>query len=784
MKIVGKSSLFISCFLFFAVYVQAGLVKIIPEPAELKEGKGNFTWTASSKVVIGSGLDSSRQLINEFLTELRLQTGFKLAIAELEGTAGSTGVKHPVEDMRGGGMEFLFNRDLFTPYRRESYTIDVTTKGIRIIASDAAGMFYAIGSMRQAMTPKGLPVFSIRDYPAYSYRGMHLDVSRHFFNAAFVKRYIDLMARYKINTFHWHLTDSHGWRLEIKKYPKLTSVGAWRAPRDGIPMTIAEPTQPGEAATYGGSYTQEEVKEIIAYANARFVTIIPEIEMPGHCTAALVAYPEYCTQNAAVPLLMPTGYGGDLMHNFCVGNDSSFLFIENILQEVIDLFPSGYIHIGGDEVRGDPWLRCPRCQRLMQEKGFTTSRQLQAYFTSRIDSFVVSKGRKTMGWDEILEAGNLSKDATVVSWRGNEGGIEGAQKGHQVIMAPYRYVYLDFYQSAPELEPEITYAGLYLDSVYAFDPRPSILTPDQASNILGAQACLWTENVESPARAEYMLFPRMLALAEDVWTPRGRKDYRRFIDKLEHEFYYLASQKVNYAKSLYNPGFSPEYSHDKGNLSVTITDQLAGKYPVRYTLDGTAPSASSPVYLKPLTIDKTTTITAGIFGPQGQLLGKTFAQSFTFNKATAKGVSIESMNQDPGPVRHIADGIFGTIEPYDRRWLNYDDSIVTIRVDLGKPMVIDSVRFRCLEDQVGLAYLPGSYTLSVSSDGTNFRDIYTGSNAIVPQQPLRHVERYVIPVKGDEARFVRLRLVRAASLPAMPVSTAKPLLFIDEIEVY
>jgi hexosaminidase len=747
-------------------------ISIIPEPVEVTTAEGLFLMNQQPGLSINPNADSCRQTINIFLEYLSdyYHPGLKT-------TLNSSSAKT-------NGIVFSINKKLFDPYRAEAYDIEVKATGITVQATDAAGMFYALESLKQVLEKTGIRAMHIRDFPQYAYRGMHLDVSRHFFPADFIKKYIDLLAAYKINTFHWHLTDSHGWRLEIKKYPRLTSVGAWRAPRDNVPMTIALPTQPGEPATYGGFYTQAQVREIIAYAKSKFITIIPEIEMPGHCTAALVAYPEYSTQNSTVPLLMPTGYAGDLLHNFCVGNDSTFHFLNDILDEVMDLFPGEYIHIGGDEVRGDPWLRCPRCSSLMRRKGYTTAKQLQAYFTERIDSFVNSRGRKSIGWDEILEAGNLSENAAVISWRGVQGGIEGAKKGHKVVMAPFRYAYFDFYQSDPALEPDITYAGLYLDSVYAFDPTPPVLSESQAANILGAQACLWTENIATTDRVEYMLLPRMIAFAEAIWTAPQRKNYRHFITKLESHLAGLRKQHVNFSTSLYNTGFIPVYDSVSGFINLGITNQVAGLYAVRYADNNQLPGASSPQYTRPLVIRGTQKITAGLFDDHGRLLGKLNSQQFSFHKAIGKPVTFKvtkTIEQPQRVTRALADGIFGTIEPYDGRWQFFTDSVVTIDIDLKKTVSIDSVRFRCLEETVGSAFVPGRYTLSTSADGGIYKQIQAKETGKVPAEDLRHITCFAIDTRGESTRFIRLTLERSNSLPR---SAIQPLLFIDEIEVF
>ncbi|MEO6722673.1 MAG: family 20 glycosylhydrolase, partial [Ferruginibacter sp.] len=605
-----------------------------------------------------------------------------------------------------------------------------------------------------------------------------LDVSRHFFSTTFIKRYLDILAMYKINTFHWHFTDSHGWRLEIKQYQKLTSVGAWRADRSGIPMTIAPVTQPNEPATYGGFYTQEEVREIIQYATDRSITIIPEIEVPGHCTAALVAYPEFNDLDNSVPLLMPCGYPGDLKHNFCVSYDSAYIFIENILKEVMALFPSAYIHIGGDEVRGDPWLGCSRCRLLMKEKGFTTAKQLQAYFTKRIDSFVESNGKHIIGWDEIL-ADQVSPKSIGMAWHGPETAVEDIRKGYDVVMTPFHYTYFDFYQSDPQLEPDISYAALSLDTVYAFNPTPGALSPQQTSHILGLEACLWTENIATEKRAEYMLLPRLLALAEVAWTPLERKNYQRFIRKTEIQFKRLDALGIAYATSVYNVAIRPKFDPAKKTVSIKLNKQVID-YPVYYTTNGTAPSPAAKKYTQPIVVNHTTVVKAAVFN-KTKPLGKISIDSVTLHKVIGAKVKVEAMPiNKPGPaLSNLTDGIFGSVEPYDGRWIFFTDSLLNFTIDLSKVQPVHSISLNCMEDQVGNIFLPAQIEFFSSLDGKVFTKQHTVINKKVPEQLLRHIKKFTTPPSNVSARFIRITIRNANVFK----EREKNMLFFDEIVV-
>ncbi|MEO5893671.1 MAG: family 20 glycosylhydrolase [Ferruginibacter sp.] len=753
-------------------HVTAQQVRIIPEPVAVFEKPGFFHF--DSACVISFPDDSG------IIKTLRLFA------QELQEFSGIDILKK--KQQKGSTPNIIIRFSNEKQIKKEGYIIDVSPNRLQVTALDGAGVFYAFQTIRQLFSSSlytsnktssvNIPCVRIVDYPRYAYRGMHLDVSRHFFSTAFIKRYLDILAMYKINTFHWHLTDSHGWRLEIKQYPKLTSVGAWRADRSGIPMTIAPATQPNEPTTYGGFYTQEEVKEIIQYATDRSITIIPEIEVPGHCTAALVAYPQFNDLDNPVPLLMPCGYPGDLKHNFCVSYDSTYIFIENILKEVMALFPSTYIHIGGDEVRGDPWLGCSRCRQLMKEKGFTTAKQLQAYFTKRIDNFVESNGKHIIGWDEIL-ADQVSPKSIGMAWHGPETGVADIRKGYDVVMTPYHYTYFDFYQSDPQLEPDITYAALSLDTVYAFNPTPEALSPQETSRILGIQACLWTENIETEKRAEYMTLPRLLALSEVAWTPLKRKNYQRFITKTETQFKRLDALGIAYATSLYNVAIRPKFDQVKKIVRIKLNKQVTN-YPVYYTTDGSAPSPAAKKYMQPVVVNHTMVFKAAVFNNRKRL-GKISVDSVAIHKAIGAKVKVDPMpgSELQAALINLTDGIFGSVEPYDGRWIFFTDSSLNFIIDLSKEQPVHSISLNCMEDQVGNIFRPAQIDFFTSVDGKVYTKQHTVTNKKVPEQLLRHIEKFTTPPFNATARFIKIN-IRNANIFR---EREKNMLFFDEIVV-
>jgi len=495
----------------------------------------------------------------------------------------------------------------------EGYRIWTRPGGVVIEAPTEAGLFHGLQTVRQLLHagPAGtVPRVQISDSPRFSYRGMHLDVARHFFSVAFVEQYIDLLSRYKFNTFHWHLTDDQGWRIELKGYPKLTDVGSCR--RETIVGKNFNPYV-GDSTRYCGYYTQAQVREVVAYAAARHVTIVPEIEMPGHAKAALAAYPELaCTPG---PFEVSTVWGVE--EDILCPKESTFAFLEGVLTEVMALFPGPYIHIGGDEAPKARWKSSDVAQSVMQRENLKNEEELQSWFTQRIERFLNAHGRRLIGWDEILEGG-LAPEATVMSWRGVNGGIAAAQQGHDVIMTPTGAAYFDYAQGDPALEPFSAGGNLPLERVYAFEPVPGVLTAEQATHILGAQGNVWTEYIATPDRAEFMVFPRMLAMAEVTWSPASARDWERFVARLPEALAALDRLGVNYrVPSVLG------LEQDRLTLADTAVVVLRSPLPngtIHYTLDGTMPTADSPAATAPLAIAVDTVgtvVTAAVFLPGG-----------------------------------------------------------------------------------------------------------------------------------------------------------------------
>ncbi len=428
------------------------------------------------------------------------------------------------------------------------YRLMVASKGITIESNTSTGLFYGTISLLQIMPGKEqaarIPYLEIRDYPRFPYRGQMLDVSRHFFPTSFIKQYIDWLAFHKFNYFHWHLTDDQGWRVEIKQYSKLQEVGAFR--KETLVGHYADQPQKFDGLRYGGFYTQEEIKDIVQYAAERFVTVIPEIEMPGHALAALAAYPELGCTGGPYEVGKVWGVHEDV---FCAGKEETFQFLQAVLDEVITLFPSPYIHIGGDECPKDRWKKCPNCQKRMKKEGLKDEHELQSYFTQRIEKYLNSKGKQIIGWDEILEGG-LAPNATVMSWRGEEGGIAAAKLQHDVIMTPTGWCYFDYYQDTTGQEPLAIGGYLPLRKVYDYEPVTAALSAEEAKHILGTQGNLWTEYLGTPESVEYMVYPRASALAEVAWSPKALRNYDDFLIRMNAHLRRMDDLHIRYARHI------------------------------------------------------------------------------------------------------------------------------------------------------------------------------------------------------------------------------------------
>lgn len=568
-------------------------LKILPKPLSLERMEGYFTLDQGTLISAPEELHSTAGL---FADQIK-------AIVSIE----------PAVSVQGKGISLKLDTSI---QGDEAYHLEVSPDKVRITARTEAGIFYGTQSFLQLLPSEASPGASIRipcvaihDQPRFSWRGMMLDESRHFFGAELVKTLIDQMARVKMNVFHWHLVDDQGWRIEIKKHPRLTEIGAWRLDNEnGVWNYSVQKPEDGDPG-YGGFYTQDEIREILEYAEARQVRIVPEIEMPGHATAMIWAYPELSCKEALWEI--GEGKGFEFSDPLCAGNERSFEILEDVLSEVIDLFPSTYIHIGGDECKKEAWSSCPRCRERMEEEQLDDLHALQSYFISRMESFVRSKGRYIIGWDEILEGG-LAHEAAVMSWRGFAGGIAAAEMGHAVVMSPTSHCYFDYYQGESSMEPKAIGGFLPLSKVYQFDPVPRGLSKDRHRFIMGGQANLWTEHIFTPGHAEYMTFPRLFAMAEVLWTQKEQQDYTDFLSRLEPRYASLASMKVNFRMPTAT-GLSDEVLFSKDTSIILFNPFGEDEVSIRYTLDGSEPDRNSLSYEGPILITEDLCLRTKVF---------------------------------------------------------------------------------------------------------------------------------------------------------------------------
>lgn len=513
---------------------EASLAKpvIVPAPKYMEFPEGQIQLNGAFQIIAASAIEKET---SEFLSDYFAIVGKEVFINPESGDQPTIQL-NLIESL---GLE------------KEAYQITVDQSGIRVKASTRSGLFYGVQSLIQILSTSGdkIPYMTITDKPRFDYRGMHLDVGRHMFPVSFIKKYIDLMSRFKFNAFHWHLTEDQGWRIEIKQYPKLQTVAANRAETAiGYTTTRTRDQATYDGTPYGGYYTQDEVREIVAYANDRNVMVIPEIELPGHARASLAAYPHLGCTGGPYQTATTWGVFQDI---YCGGQESTFEFLENVFEEIIPLFPGPYIHIGGDEAPKSRWEACPHCQKRIREEGLKDEGELQSYFVQRIEKFLNGKGKTIIGWDEILEGG-LAPNAVVMSWRGEEGGIEAAQQDHQVIMTPGEWCYFDYYQADMETEPLAIKRLTTVEKVYGYEPVPPQLSTDQRNLILGAQCNLWSEYITSADHAEYMVYPRAIAMSEVLWSAKETRDFQAFVQRVEELRPLMDSWDINYATHIFD----------------------------------------------------------------------------------------------------------------------------------------------------------------------------------------------------------------------------------------
>jgi len=696
-KPIQLSSIFLVAFIITVLFTcghQNTEYSLIPAPVSIEYQRGHFV------------------LSNQ--TALNSENEFRELAAYLQNqVAGLTGIALKAnETSPPNAIHLQQDRSLQSD---EAYQLKIADNRIEISAKKKAGVFYGIQTLLQIITEAShfqavdtvlIRKLTITDYARFKWRGMHLDVSRHFFPVDFILKYIDILALHKINVFHWHLVDDQGWRIEIKRYPKLTRQGAWRKGTGQEPWTYFVEPATADAPQYGGFYTQDEIKRVLKYAAQRHITIVPEIEMPGHSWAAIYAYPELSC--SGIPWKKSPEVPFEFSDPYCAGNEKTFEFLENILAEVIELFPSEYIHIGGDEAKKTPWEKCPKCQQRMQSEGLNSTEELQSYFIKRIEKFITSKGRKLIGWDEILEGG-LAPTAAVMSWRGETGGIEAAEQNHYVVMTPNQYTYFNSLQADTTFKAGAEGDLLSLKKVYHYDPLPQGLAKEKQKFILGAQGCLWTENVPTTEVAEYQLLPRLCALAEVVWSPTEKKDFLRFRKRMKAHYHRLSQAGFNYFVDA-PAGFTSETVF-LNEVSVTLTNPL-NYGDIFYSLDGQEPTQSSLKYSQPIKLTQNATIKAKIILPTGK---ESYTKTGTFLQQTPL-VGLE-LAEDflPGVKYKYFTGAIQSLDQFSALNFEAEGTVDSIYIPSGVREDLFGLEFQ------GFLQIPkmGIYTLyTTSDDGT------------------------------------------------------------------
>lgn len=665
----------------------------------------------------------------------------------------------------------------------EAYRLEVSKQQITITGATEAGVFYGIQTLRKAMPVAegdvNFPSTVVNDYPRFAYRGAHLDVSRHFFSTDSIKRFIDMLALHNINRFHWHLTDDQGWRIEIKKHPKLTEIGSVR---EG---TI-QGRNSGECDSkpYGGFYTQEEAKDIVKYAQERHITVIPEIDLPGHMLAAITVYPELGCTGGPYKVWTRWGISDDVL---CAGNDKTLDFIDDVLEEVVEIFPSEYIHVGGDECPKVRWKSCPKCQARIKQLGLkadnkhTAEEKLQSFIIHHAEKFLNGKGRQMIGWDETLEGG-LAPNATVMSWRGIEGGIEAAKQNHDAIMTPTAFMYFDYYQTIDTTNEPLAIGGYVpVEKVYSFEPVHESLTPEEAKHIIGVQANLWTEYIPTFRQVEYMELPRMAALAEVQWTMPEKKNYDEFLQRLVRLIPIYDKEAYNYAKHVFN--VKAEYLPDTKNNVLNVVLSTIDDAPVYYTLDGTEPTASSAQYTDTLKISQSCVLKAVVVRPAG--VSSVLKENITLNKASMKPVTmLQPINEKYkfGGENTLIDGLEGTRNYRTGRWIAFYKNDMEAVVDLQKETSISKAWIRAYVEMGEEILDLRKFAVAVSTDGKTYKEIKSEAYPAAKKEDKNGIFTHELTFDPVNVRYVKFMAQPEYSIPAWHGGKGRPaFIFVDEI---
>lgn len=744
--------------------------QVIPMPHEIVAAQGSpFVLKSGVKILYPEG-NAQMQRNAELLAEyLKTATGKDFAVEA--GTEGKNAIV------------LALGVDNKNP---EAYELKVAGEGVTVKGATEAGVFYGIQTLRKSLPVAvganiSLPAVDIKDAPRFAYRGAHFDTSRHFFTVDEVKTYIDMLALHNMNRMHWHFTEDQGWRIEIKKYPKLTEIGSKRSE-----TVIGKNSGKYDGVPHEGFYTQEEAKEIVKYAAERFITVIPEIDIPGHMQAALASYPELGCTGGPYEVWKMWGVSEDVL---CIGNDQSLKFLEDVFAELIEIFPSEYIHIGGDECPKVRWAQCPKCQARIKQLGLksdakhTKEERLQSYVISHVEKFLNEHGRQIIGWDEILEGG-LAPNATVMSWRGEGGGIEAAKQHHDVIMTPNTYLYFDYYQSKDTDNEPLAIGGyLPVERVYSYEPMPKSLTPDEQKYIKGVQANLWTEYIPTFSHAQYMVLPRWAALAEVQWSAPEKKDYANFLSRLPRLIQWYDAEGYNYAKHVFD--VTAEFTPNTTDGTLDITLNTLDDAPIHYTLDGSEPTAASPRAEGVVKVKENAVFSAKALRPTGD--SRVLTEKICFSKSSMKPIvanqPVNNQYKFKGEST-LVDGLKGNGNYKTGRWIAFFKNDMDVTIDLQQPTEISRVALSTCVEKGDWVFDARGLTVEVSADGKNFTKVASESYPVMKEDDKNGVYPHELTFDPVQARYVRVIAPTEQSMPAWHGGKGSPaFLFVDEIEI-
>lgn len=748
-------------------------MNIIPKPQKCKTQNGFFRILSKSRITLYPFNRETKQ-IAAFFTDLLVKSA-NIQLPIIPGKTIKTSDIHLTLEPTG--------------LKEEGYKINVNARYIKVSAEKPAGLFYGIQTLLQLLPPEiyglnkpstiEIPVCKIEDKPHFRWRGMHLDVSRHFFSVTFIKKYIDYLAFHKMNKFHWHLTDDNGWRLEIKEYPLLQSISAWRVNREKVNWLDREPAKPGEISDYGGFYSEDDIRNIVKYAEARYVEIIPEIEMPGHSCEVLAAYPELGCFGKETSVA--TGAYWPNRDIFCAGKEETFQFLEKILDKVVELFPSKYIHIGGDEAYKENWEKCPNCQQRLKDENLKNTDQLQSWFIKRIEKYLTTKGKTIIGWDEILEGG-LAPQATVMSWRGVKGGIAAAQSGHDVIMTPGTHCYFDHYQGDPRTEKKAIGGYTTLKKVYNFDPIPSELTQQQATHILGAQGNVWTEWISTEKHLEYMSIPRIAALAEIVWTYPSERNWIDFLARIQTQFKRYQQLGINYCPGTSVVEINPHFVNTNNHFLINLETEIYEK-PIYYTFNDDEPDTNCKIFLEPLIVTNTCTLKAAIC-LENESCEKSSSLTITFHEALGKEITLSNdFSSKFASKKALTDGLQGSLNHNDGFWCGLLGKNQTAVVDLAKVQPIKHLEIHFLHNPASWIFRPNRITFLISNNSIDWETLFVSVSKIPDNYNEPCIEPHIWEGTA-KARFVKIEIEALKCCPQWHIASTEPCwLFLDEFVI-